>query len=43
MEGNQNRNFRWKLKQKFQKEIKCFKRNQDKIWKETKMKILEGN
>lgn len=43
LEGNQNRNFRWKLKQKFKKEIKYFKRNQDRIWKETKMKILEGN
>ena len=34
LEGNQNRNFRWKLKQKFWKENKNFRR---------KPKVLEGN
>ena len=48
LEGNQNRNFRWKLKQKFWKENKNFRRKpsfgrkikisegKQKFWKETK-------
>ena len=49
LEGNQNRNFRWKLKQKFWKENKNFGRKPKyKFWKENKnfrrkTKILEGN
>ena len=49
LEGNQNRNFRWKLKQKFWKENKNFRRKPKyKFWKEIKNfrgkpKILEGN